>query len=80
MNGERRPNAGVARLYLHRKKGRRGLITAEDCSELATVDIVSNVGNHEDCSINAASHIGKAKTQTMFKKLENRIERISLVR
>lgn len=43
MNGRFHPNAGVARLCLPRDAGCRGLISMEDCIELARVGIDSNV-------------------------------------
>lgn len=41
MNGGLHPRAEVAGLYLSRKENRRGLISIEDCVELAYVDIDS---------------------------------------
>lgn len=39
MSGEHHSKAGVARLNLSRKEGRRWLISVEECVELTRIDI-----------------------------------------
>ena len=69
------PNSDLDRLYIPRKEGGRGLISIEDCIELAIRDLEGYVHGSEDRLIQAVRgdketekirRLGKSSTWSVF--------------